>query len=46
MRSYARDPIGEISMFSSLLSLQNENLSHRKVFPLGGTGKTIPYKFD
>jgi hypothetical protein len=41
MGSYARDPIGETSACSSLLSLvygvRNENLGCSEVFPSGGT---------
>jgi hypothetical protein len=41
MGSYARDPIGETSACSSVLSLvygvRNENLGCREVFPSGGT---------
>ena len=42
MSSYAKDPIGETSVGSSLFSLVwrlNENLvaGHREVFPSGGT---------
>jgi len=38
--SYARDPIGETSACSSLLSrvaLKREHCSRREVFPSGGT---------